>query len=479
MNEDTNFFGFDLKPQQKQAFSNLISFAKGTSDRVFLLKGYAGTGKTTLMSGLLKWLNKNDMHASVLASTGRAAKIISDKTDTPARTVHSQIYKFRDLNEDLDRISQNIEHAVDSTGQLSLLFDMVPLESATESRLYIIDESSMISDQIEKNTSFARFGTGELLGDLFEYDPVGRFIFVGDPGQLPPVGQAISPALNKSYIEEKYQCSVFEIELTEIVRQTESNGIIVASMLLRKLYASNPPVKYASFPLKNQSNIILHNSHIELLNEYIDRIKRFGLEYATLLCISNRLCDHFNRNVRMALGKISNRLDVGDLLMVTQNNYLTDLVNGDLVVVNQIGIREYRCGLSFLKVEVKELVSNSLHRILLIEDVLYSNATNLDQNQHRFLFVDYYKRMQKLGIKQKDKVFKENMLKDPYLNALRAVYGFALTCHKSQGGEWEEVFLYMDTKIQGVPRPYVYQWVYTAVTRARKTLHIVNDIFLR
>ena len=179
------------------------------------------------------------------------------------------------------------------------------------------------------------------------------------------------------------------------------------------------------------------------------------------------------------MGKSSNLIETGDILLVTQNNYLTNLVNGDLVKVIQTGKNEYRCGLSFLQVEVQELVSKHTFNVLLVEDILYSISTNLNNKQHKDLMIDYYHRMKEKGIKQKDQAFKDKMLTDPYLNALKAVYGYALTCHKSQGGEWNEVFLYLDNKIHGIPKPGIYQWLYTAVTRAKETLHIVNDWFIK
>jgi hypothetical protein len=178
------------------------------------------------------------------------------------------------------------------------------------------------------------------------------------------------------------------------------------------------------------------------------------------------------------LGKVSNQLEPGDILMVTQNNYLTRLVNGDIVEVIQTGQKEYRCGLSFVKVQVQELSSKETYSVLLIEDILYSMTTNLDKKQHKDLMVDYYKRMKSNGINQKDKAFKDRMLSDPYLNGLKAVFGYALTCHKSQGGEWSEIYLYLDNKIHGIPKPGIYQWLYTAVTRAKVRLHVVNDWFI-
>jgi len=475
----SKYFKFELRPQQKSIFNAIQIFAKDSTAQIFILKGYAGTGKTSLLSGVVSWLNENKIIFSLLASTGRAAKILSDKTESVATTIHSQIYVFRDIDDDLETISKQQEKMdIDDKGQISLMFELKPIISEKQ-KLYIIDESSMIGDTPNKGNSFAKFGSGELLKDLLEYDKNAKFIFVGDFAQLPPIGQSMSPALSKDYIEDKYDLNVTSHELTEIIRQSSSNGIIKASMLIRALYSSNPYVKFASFPLKGHSNINIHNSHANLINSYIRTIEKNGYDYSTLICQTNRQCSDINTNIRNALGRKDNQIQIGDILLVTQNNFLTGLVNGDIVEVLKTGQREYRCGLSFLQIEIKELVSKNSYSILLLEDILYSISTNLTNKQHKDMMIDYYHRMKDNGIKQKDRIFKDGMLKDPYLNSLKAVYGYALTCHKSQGGEWEEVFLYLDNKIHGIPKPGIYQWLYTAVTRAKETLHVVDDWFIK
>ena len=266
--------------------------------------------------------------------------------------------------------------------------------------------------------------------------------------------------------------------MTEIVRQKDNSGIINVSLKIRKLYFSNSTEKWARFPLKFPKNIKLYSSQLELLTSYIDSIQQYGIDDGTLICQTNRHCSDLNRIIRSSLGRINNRVQKNDLLMVTQNNYLTGLVNGDLIIVTDIGKNESRCGLSFLNIEVEELVSKNKYRLNLIENILDSINTNLDNKQHKDLFIDYNKRMKSNGINQGDKAFKDKMMTDPYLNALKAVYGNALTCHKSQGGEWNNIFLYLDNKIQGMPKPQVYQWMYTAVTRAKINLHVVNDWFI-
>ena len=476
--ETKTYFDFELKPQQQKAFSALCNFIDSKSDKVFILKGYAGTGKTTLMSGLINRLLEDKKPFALLASTGRAAKILSDKAKTKADTIHSHIYVFNELSEDLEKMSELQNNlAVDDKGQVTLLFDLTPISSDTE-KIYIIDEASMVSDEVDNNTSFAKFGSGDLLGDILSYDTKGKFIFVGDPCQLPPINQANSPALSASHISAKYKFQTSEFEMTEIVRQVGTNGIIEASFKLRNLFYTNPNVKFASLPVKGHNNIFIENSHAGMLNRYIEKIKTEGFNHSTLICQTNKHCSDLNKIIRSSFHNSQERICEGDLLMVTQNNYISNLVNGDQVIVLKIGSNEYRCGLSFLQVEVQEITSQSKFNLLLLEDILYSTWTNLNTKQHKDLMIDYYKRMKDKGIKQKDKAFKENMLKDPYLNALKTVYGYALTCHKAQGGEWNEVFLYLDNKIHGIKKPGIYQWLYTAVTRAKENLHLVNDWFI-
>ncbi len=473
-----SYFDIDLVPAQQKAFEGLQAFVKSRNDKVFILKGYAGTGKTTLMSGFIKWLAENQHIFSLLASTGRAAKILSDKTRNSASTIHSLIYVFTDLDDDLETMSAKQQDlAVDDKGQISLIFEVKTIDSTTE-KIYIVDEASMVSDVPDTGGSFAKFGTGELLKDLFSYDTKGKFVFVGDPCQLPPVGQSLSPALSKDYIEKKYRLAVNQFELTDIIRQASTNGIVGASLSLRKLQAANLAVKFANFPLKGHNNINLHSSHVNLVNQYIQTVKDNGFEYSTLICQTNRHCSDLNKIIRLSLGKDGNLVEPGDILMVTQNNYLTGLVNGDIVKVLKTGTREYRCGLRFLNVEVCEFASKQIYNILMVEDILYSIATNLNNKQHKDLMFDYYFRMKEKNIPQKSPMFRERMLTDPYLNALKAVYGYALTCHKGQGGEWNEIFLYLDNKIHGLPKPGIYQWMYTAVTRAKNTLHLVSDWFI-
>ncbi len=474
----SKFFSFELNSQQKEAFELLKDFTKSKHQQVFVLKGYAGTGKTSLMSGLIVWLQEQKINYELLASTGRASKILNNKTGSKSQTIHSHIFRFSELSEDLDLMSINQETPeVEDSGQINLFFSLKTIKSE-KTKVYIIDEASMISDVLVPSTNFAQFGSGNLLNDILRFDKNGKYIFVGDPCQLPPVGQDFSPALSANHIVTKYHKRAEEFELTHIIRQEGENGIVTASMKLREKFQQNLETKWAKIPLKRTNDIQLYPSKSDFLNRYISLLESQGLKYTTLIAQTNRHCLELNKEIRRHFNPNPKSLEVGDLLMVTQNNYLVDLVNGDQVVVKQVGAKEYRCGLRFVSAIVEGLFNGEEYSILIQEDILNTTYTNLSAVQQKALMMDFFNRMKGENIPQKSAAFRENMLTDPYLNSLKVVYGYAITCHKSQGGEWDEVFLYQDNKIQGLPRPGIYQWWYTAVTRAKTKLHALSDWFV-
>ena len=466
---------------QKRAYSKLMEFIKDEEANVFILKGYAGTGKTTLMRKLVEEMNSRHEPYSLLASTGRAAKILANATGYETHTIHSEIYKFTDLNQDLETVANSREiNDVDSTGQLYLNFELTTKShiGQTKPHYYIIDEASMVSDAVDKNATQAIFGSGQLLSDLFHYDSEGKYIFVGDICQLPPIVQTISPALTPKYIEKNFSIKAYESELTDVVRQSGDNDIAIASQRIRKLYYSPQSWKWAKFPLKWYKNIHLLGNQASLFTQYVKRIETEGYNSATLISFSNKQCDVITQIIRPSFGHTAALVEKGDLLLVTQNNLISGLMNGDLVTVEDIIIQEKRAGLTFLKVSVKELFTKRVYSQLMIADIIYSNQTNLTQSQQKELFIDFYYRMKDKGISQKSQAFKQNMISDPYLNALRTVFGYALTCHKAQGGEWDYVYLDIPKSVPVLPKPYVYQWIYTAMTRAKKGLYLVDDFWI-
>lgn len=472
-----------LTQSQQHAFELFKEFIE-SDKKVFILKGYAGTGKTTLVKSFVNELEKRKETFHLLASTGRAAKIMRDRTSIPANTIHSTIYTFSDLNQDLDRLFEKEDEMpkMDTTGQLLLNFVFEELNDPRYERcFYLVDEASMIGDVEDKNPSQAIFGSGKLLHDLLRYDTKGKYIFVGDNCQLPPVNENLSPALSHQYILDNFNMESMDATLTKIVRQAETNDIVKAAKGIRDLY-DNPPVQtwspWYKFPLKGYNNIIVCPNQMDMIDRYITDIKANGYNFATMICKSNKASIQLSKLIRPALGLSSPTLDVNDLLLVTQNNLISGLMNGDLVKVTQIKSTYQRAGLTFQQVEVEELVSKRKVSQLIISDILYGISTNLSPYQQKQLYMDYYFRMKAKGFKQKSHEFRDGLYNDPYLNALRAVYGYAITCHKSQGGEWNRVYLDIPRGLSNNAGRPEYQWLYTAMTRATEKLFIVDDFFL-
>lgn len=467
-----------LTHDQSCAMARFLEFVGG-SGRVFILRGYAGTGKTTLVKEMIAQLKEMRMPYRLLASTGRAAKVLRDKTGEQTGTVHGCIYKYTGFNQDLDKVAAEREQTgVDSSGQLLLNFGLTAVD-AKSTTVYFVDEASMVSDVKEKSPVQASFGSGRLLTDLLSYDSLGKFVFIGDNCQLPPVGQTISPAISASYIQQEFGEKAVEATLTDVKRQAADNDILLAAGRLRQLYEHPQTEYWAKFPLLGYRNIHVKSSSMELVQMYIERIQKYGYNDSTYICRSNRQCDTMTHLMRPALGFHSPQLQKGDLLLVTQNNYITGMMNGDQVVVDSVQVKEKRAGLTFYEVAYHELSTGKEYSQLLIADILYANQTNLSSAQQKELFIDFYYRMKDLGVRQKSDEFNRQMMSDPYLNALRTVYGYALTCHKTQGGEWDNVFLDIPRKLASDEKPGNYQWVYTAVTRASKELYIAKDFYLK
>ena len=485
------FSNIKLINSQENVLKQILDFVDGSSDRVFILKGYAGTGKTTLIRFLIKALAEKKKCYRLLASTGRAAKILANLSDTNGQTstIHSMIYEFNGLNKEYE---ENEEPKADKDGQLFLVFEPTKInEGFNPETVYIIDEASMVSDIATRDITQAKFGEGRLLKELLEYDsrPGSKFIFVGDPCQLPPIEQYYSPALMKDYFEREFGMNAQEAQLTEIMRQQDVCDIIDASKYIRSQYNNAPESKYyygsrqhwGFLPFRQYKDIQLHPNPESMLDNYVANIKASGLNSAVCICQTNRACIQLSSIIRRKLGFNPGKIQKGDLLMVIQNNLPTGLMNGDMVVVEEIAQQATtRAFLTFRQIRVKELFTGRTYSTLLIEEIAYLNRLNLDGKQQKALFVDFIYRMKEKGITQKQKrAFKDAMFDDPYLNALRCVFGYAITCHKSQGGEWEKVYVHMQRNITLNPTKATYQWIYTSMTRARKTLHLIDDFYIK
>lgn len=477
----------ELNMGQGIAFNRIKDFVSNKDASVFILKGYAGTGKTTLIRYLVDYFRKTHISFQLLASTGRAAKVLSNITGEDATTVHKCIYKYQGFNTDFDKILGPDNKPLDVDAFLYLSFGLSQ-RTALPIEVYIIDEASMISDVSAEIFTQAKFGTGKLLSDLLSYDKKGHYIFVGDPCQLPPVNQKESPALSIEYFRRNFNIKAEEYSLTEIMRQEDDNDIIETSALVREFcaaapddasaYAGNKWCCWRTLPFRGRNNIVLLDSPESMVNQYVEKIRGGKYENAAFICRSNRQCTEYGLRFRAALG-YSGVLKPGELLLVTQNNLLTSLRNGDLVRVIMVSpSSEQRAGLTFRTVEVEELITKNRHKLFMIEDLLLQQSTNLGAVQQKALFIDFAVRMRKMGVKQHTPEFDDQMMNDPYLNALRGVFGYSLTCHKAQGGEWPEVYVMFTRNIMANPLKEAYKWTYTAMTRARKRMYLIDDIYV-
>lgn len=473
-----------LTPTQETALKKISAFLEDKDKDVFVLTGYAGTGKTTLMKILHNRLKAKDEDWAVSfhASTGRAAKVLSDKTGIIATTIHSLIYRFNGLSEDFDTIIKDTDNEtnilVEDDGQLVLNFSLAE-QHAGDKMLLVTDESSMISDKPDEHALLARFGTGQLLSDLFTFAPKGKFIFLGDPYQLPPVNDSLSPALNADYLSKVKNKRTICAELTDIVRQDSDNDIITAADSIRQMCDSLPRNNWVKFPLLGYSHILIHKDIEELIMSYTENISNYGYSSCIMISHSNRKCKQYSLLIRDILGLPADRLTEGDLLLVVQNN-ICGLMNGDFVIVKKVVSEEYRAGLTFLYLNVEEIDSGRSYTLLLIKELLFSRQANLTPEQQKNLFIDFHIRTKKKHpkIKQKSQQYVDIMRNDPYVNALRATFGYVVTCHKAQGGEWNDVYLDISKLLSRTPPRQNYQWLYTAITRAKENLHIVNDFYL-
>lgn len=455
-----------LNSGQKKVFEKLKHFITKDDHDIFILNGYAGTGKTFLMQYLGDYLDKNKMPFNLLASTGRAAAILRGKTKFSARTVHSYLYKFDKVSGVND--SHNEQSPIDSYGQMKLQFTFTVPVDQSEKRILIFDEASMISSQDQGETSHAVFGSGNLMEDIFKVTRNCKLIFVGDPAQLPPVHQLTSPALDKDWLENKGR-KVTQATLTKIERTESNNDILPTAEQIRFLLQKDNLPKWPKIPFNGRTNISVIPNENDLIYLYLENYRKKGPRKTILITNSNRLVWQCNSFIRQELyNQVQAELKIGDILLVTQNNYLVPLANGDFVKVIKIGHTKHRANLKFTNVRIRSLITNKDYDILLAMDVLESYFTNFSADQNQMLMIDFIRRMAISKVQVNTSPFNDALRKDPYLNCLKATYGYAITCHKAQGGEWDDVFVLGQKAMHPAPKHIQYvRWWYTALTRTK------------
>lgn len=460
----------ELTTQQNKAFEKIKVFLNSDAS-VFILRGYAGTGKTTKVKMVADYINQS-RQLVMMAPTGRAARVLATKTGYEAVTIHKAIYEKAIV------VSKKINDVAES--EFKFVF---PICESKGSIVAIVDEASMVCSRKIKQELFV-FGTDNLLEDLLKFvrpNFGGKVIFVGDPAQLPPVGESVSNALRTEYFLER-GLKVIETELTEVLRQNGESIILKNAMMIRNLLKKN---KRNQFVFEEQKDDVETVQPEHFLDKYLNYRKESEKHDSVIICYSNKSANKYNMDIRKALYGDDAPLRVNDILLITQNNYRLNRMNGEFVPVLSIGARIQQSDpvyaqiggkkqriiitLNFVQITVPNNEGIPM-RCMLLEDLLTSDKATISIDEHRALYINFCMRHPKL--KQGTEAFAEALISDEYYNAIRAKYGYAVTGHKCQGGEWGKVFVdYTDRT--GLDDDSL-RWSYTATTRAQKTLYVTN-----
>lgn len=451
-------FPFEPTSEQEIALKKIGDFLfNRNNDSLFLLKGYAGTGKSSLVGAIVKTLNQLQQKVMLLAPTGRAAKVFASYAGQNAFTIHKKIYR--------QKIFSN-----EPSG-------FVLADNLQKHTLFIVDEASMISNDGLDSQSF---GSGRLLDDLIHYVYSGegcRLLLLGDSAQLPPVSQPDSPALDMNYLKG-YRLDIHTETLTQVVRQAEESGILMNATQLRKQLSSGqiddfPVLQFRNFP---DVEIVENDELIDKISEAYDRD---GLEETMIICRSNKRANIFNEGIRNRILFREEELESGDLLMVCKNNYfwgkeektMDFIANGDILEVRRIKKSEELYDFRFCTILAEFPDYDVQLEIKILPESLHSETPALPKEMNDKLFHAILEDYQDIPLK-KDRMKK--MKEDPFYNAVQVKYAYAVTCHKAQGGQWKNVFL----DLSYVPREYLgldfYRWLYTAFTRASQKIYLIN-----
>lgn len=480
----THYIESKFRPTNDQcnAFKALDRFFKSDSS-AFLLKGYAGTGKTTITKYLADFLEQEKRSFKLMAPTGRAARILTQKTGHEATTIHKSIYNL----EDVDEIELN------KNGKKTYKFRFnLKIPDPNIGTVYLVDEASMIADNYSENEFFI-FGSGHLLKDLLTYTTAGvplqksKIIFIGDPLQLPPVNDNKSKALIKETLKNEYQVSSDEYELKQVVRQDAESGILKVTDYLRTLL-SNPGRSTFQLPTDVANVYTLQNK--DIVTTYLKENADLKINRTVIINHSNKSAFEYNQQVRKGIFKKKSEIAKGDILIINRNNYnyKINLLNGTFVTVVETGSLEIKSNMkSFDRMGTECKVTHKFRNVVIavpynkewlnvncfiLDNFLNSAAPNLTYEENVALYLDFKIRHPKL--KPKTKEFIDALRSDPYFNAVNVKYGYAVTCHKAQGGEWHSAIVNMDIT-QSMLSDYFLRWTYTAVTRAQTKLYLFNQ----
>lgn len=462
----------ELTKQQNEVFKKIKAFMESDAS-VFILRGYAGTGKTTMVKVVADYITQSrDMY--LMAPTGRAARVLSQKTKRMATTIHKAIYEGTCL------VSKDTKDIAET--EFKLFF---PISESKQdgNKVVIVDEASMLCSRKIKHELY-KFGSDNLMEDLLTFIRPGfggKVIFVGDPAQLPPVGESVSNALRAEYFQ-KQGLKVMEAELTEVLRQKNDSIILKNAMMIRDLLKKDKRNSLVFEEKKDDVETISANCFLE---KYLDYRKKSDKNDSVVICFSNKTASRYNRAIRTDLYGKDVPVRENDVLMIIQNNYNLNRMNGEFVPVLSVGERTQQSAPVYVQVGgvkqrkiitlnfVQVTVTNGLGNpclCMLLEDLLNSDKPELSIDETRALYINFCMRHPEL--RQGTQPFSLALMQDAYYNAIRAKYGYAVTGHKCQGGEWGKVFVDY-TGRTGLDNDSL-RWAYTATTRAQKTLYVAN-----
>ncbi len=452
-------FPYDATLSQQSVLQQLSDYLFDSRNEIFLLKGYAGTGKTTLISTFVNNLWKVKKNFTLLAPTGRAAKVMATYAKQPAFTMHKHLYYS----------------GADASGKLSFTLR----KNKQQNTVFIVDESSMISGE---NTSESLFESASLLSDLIQYifsNKGNKLVLVGDTAQLPPVGTSVSPALDKGYLLSHFDLPVVDVELTDVVRQELDSGILFNATKIRLELQSD-------FIDEIRFNTLGFNDFVRLENGYDiqdaieDAYASQDFEQTAIIVRSNKRANLYNQQIRNRVLFRENELDAGDYLMVVKNNYFWldkqsvagFIANGDIIEVLQIYkfIDLYGFRFAEVKVRLVDYPDEKPFETVIMLDTLALDAPALPYQSVNKLYhavnEDY------MHLKSKWARYKE-VKNNKYFNALQVKFSYALTCHKAQGGQWKNVFIEQPYQLDIQDREQL-RWLYTAFTRAQEKLYLIG-----
>lgn len=447
---------FNPTNDQNQAITLLSEFITNPEElEFFILTGYAGTGKTTLISGLIKTLDSYLLKSVSLAPTGRAAKVLSNYSGKKSGTIHRKIY-FTNTNGDggsYFTLGRNLH----------------------KNTIFIIDEASMIASN---NHDDSVFGQRDLLYDLVEYVYSGqncKLIFIGDPGQLPPIGSDISPALDINYLKESFSFDVKHVQLHEIVRQEKESGILNLATQLRDFIETPPLLFYDN----KEVNLI---NGVELEEELDSSISNYGQDEVIVLTRSNKRANLFNQQIRYRILWQEDDINAGDILMVTKNNYFwvddkTEagfLANGEIIEVLKVAKREEIFGCEFADITARLIDYPNMPEMEMKINIssIRTEGPSLTRNEMSSLF--YRIAQEEYPLERNKKIRNKLVMQNPYFQALQVKFGYAITGHKAQGGQWDIVFIDVGYFVEEMWDISYMRWLYTTVTRAKEKVYLVN-----